>query len=259
MSRIAYVNGRYCPLAEATIAIEDRGLQFGDAVYEVWALRDGRLLDEEGHYQRLARSQAELGFPAPVPRGRVAAVVAETVRRNRLRDGLVYLQISRGTAPRDHVAPKGIAPNMIVTVRRKDWAGPDAAAARGISVITVPDNRWGRVDIKTVNLLPNTLAKQAALDAGAHDAWMVDRHGFITESTAQNAWIVTVDGTLVTRPLGHDILPGITRASVKAIAESLQVKVEERTFSVADAKAASEAFISSATSFVTPVIRIDGA
>jgi D-alanine transaminase len=259
MSRIAYVNGRYLPLADATIAIEDRGLQFGDAVYEVWALRDGRLLDEEGHYERLARSQAALNFPAPVTRGQVAAVVAETVRRNRVTDGLVYLQVSRGTAPRDHVAPKGIRPNMIVTVRRKDWAGPDAAAARGISVITVPDIRWGRVDIKTVNLLPNTLAKQAALDAGAQDAWLVDREGLITESTAQNAWIVTSDGSLVTRPLGHDILPGITRATVRALAEALQIKVEERCFGVAEAKAASEAFISSATSFVTPVISIDGA
>jgi D-alanine transaminase len=258
MSRIAYVNGQYLPLAHATIAIEDRGLQFGDAVYEVWALRNGRLLDEEGHYARLARSQAALNFPAPIGRGRVAAVVAETVRRNRVRDGLVYLQVSRGTAPRDHVAPRGIAPNMIVTVRRKDWAGPDAAAAKGISVITVPDNRWGRVDIKTVNLLPNTLAKQAAIDAGAQDAWMVDGAGFITESTAQNAWIVTSDGVLVTRPLGHDILPGITRASVKAIAEALQIRVEERLFTVAEAQGAAEAFISSATSFVTPVVGIDG-
>jgi D-alanine transaminase len=258
MSRIAYVNGQYLPLNEATIDIEDRGLQFGDAVYEVWALRDGKLLDEEGHYARLARSQAALNFPAPISRGHVAAVVAETVRRNRLRDGLVYLQISRGTAPRDHVAPKGIRPNMIVTVRRKEWAGPDAAAAKGISVITVPDERWGRVDIKTVNLLPNTLAKQAAIDAGANEAWMVDKDGLITESTAQNAWIVRVDGVIQTRALGNDILPGITRATTLEIARGLQYRVEETAFSVEDALAASEAFISSATSFVTPVVLLNG-
>jgi D-alanine transaminase len=258
MSRIAYVNGQYLPLNAASIDIEDRGLQFGDAVYEVWALRDGKLLDEEGHYARLARSQAALNFPAPITRGHVAAVVAETVRRNRLRDGLVYLQISRGTAPRDHVAPMGIHPNMIVTVRRKDWAGPDGAAAKGISVITVPDERWGRVDIKTVNLLPNTLAKQAAIDAGANEAWMVDKDGMITESTAQNAWIVRADGVIQTRALGNDILPGITRATTLEIARGLQYRVEETAFSVEDALSASEAFISSATSFVTPVVLLNG-
>lgn len=258
MSRIAYVNGRYLALAEASIHVEDRGLQFGDAVYEVWALRDGRLMDEEGHYARLERSQRELGFARPVERGRVAAVVAETIRRNRLRNALVYLQISRGTAPRDHVAPASIAPNMIVTVRRKDWSGPDAVAVKGLAVITVPDIRWGRVDIKTVNLLPNTLAKQAALNAGAHEAWLVDGHGFITESTAQNAWIIRQDGVLQTRPLGNDILAGITRARAKEVAEGLQMRIEERAFTVEDACKASEAFITSATSFVTPVISING-
>jgi D-alanine transaminase len=258
MSRIAYVNGRYLPLADASIHIEDRGLQFGDAVYEVWALRDGRLMDEEGHYVRLERSQRELGFASPIGRGRVAAVVAETIRRNRLRNGLVYLQISRGTAPRDHVAPANIATNMIVTVRRKDWSGPDAAAIKGLSVITVPDIRWGRVDIKTVNLLPNTLAKQAAIKAGAQEAWLVDGDGFITESTAQNAWIIRQDGVLQTRPLGNDILAGITRARAKEVAESLQMRIEEQAFTVEDAFNASEAFITSATSFVTPVISING-
>lgn len=259
MSRIAYVDGQYLPLGEAGVPVEDRGLQFADAVYEVWALRGGRLLDHAGHLERLGRSLRELSIDWPVSPQALDVIVRELVRRNRVRDGLVYLQITRGTAPRDHPFPKeGSGPTLILTVRRKDPAAGDRRAAAGIKVRTMADIRWGRVDIKTTGLLANVLAKQAALEAGFDDAWLLDGQGRVTEGTAQNAWIVDADGVLRTRPLGNDILGGITRATVARIAAELQMKVVEAPFTLAEALAAREAFITSATTYVTPVIAIDG-
>lgn len=259
MSRIAYVDGAYLPLSEAGVPVEDRGLQFADAVYEVWALRDGRLLDHAGHLERLGRSLRALRIAWPVPARSLDLIVRELVRRNRVRDGLVYLQITRGTAPRDHPFPAaGTRPTLILTLRRKDPAAGDRRAAAGVKVISVPDIRWGRVDIKTTGLLANVLARQSALEAGADDAWLVDPSGLVTEGTAQNAWIVDDSGVLRTRPLGHDILGGITRATVAAIAAELQLRVVEAPFTLGDARSAREAFITSATSYVTPVTHIDG-
>jgi D-alanine transaminase len=259
VSRIAYVDGVYLPLSEAMVPVEDRGLQFADAVYEVWALRGGRLLDHAGHLERLARSLCALRIGWPVAPAALGIIVGELVRRNRVRDGLVYLQITRGTAPRDHPFPgDATRPTLILTLRRKDAAAADRRAAQGIAVKTVADIRWGRVDIKTTGLLANVLAKQEALDAGRDDAWLVDARGFVTEGTAQNAWIVAADGTLRTRPLGHDILAGITRATVAQVAASLQLRVVEEAFTLEEAMAAREAFITSATSYVTPVVSING-
>jgi D-alanine transaminase len=258
MSRIAYVDGRFLPLAEAGVPVEDRGLQFADSVYEVWALRGGVLFDHAGHLERLGRSLGALRIDWPVSPKALDIVIRELVRRNRVRDGLVYLQITRGTAPRDHPFPKDTKATLILTVRRKDPAAADARAARGLKVKTFPDIRWGRVDIKTTGLLPNLLARQDAIEAGADDAWLVDGDGLVTEGTAQNAWIVDAAGTLRTRPLGHDILGGITRATVLQLVGDLGLGFEERPFNLAEAAAAREAFVTSATSYVTPVISIDG-
>jgi D-alanine transaminase len=255
--RFAYVDGRFVRHRDGAVHIEDRGLQFGDAVYEVWAVRDGILFDSAGHLARLARSLAALAIKAPVSDATLQVIVSELIARNKLRDGLVYLQISRGVARRDHPFPANAYPFIILTARRLDMAAGDAKAAMGIKVQSQPDIRWGRVDIKTVNLLPNVLAKQAALEAGYHDAWLVDREGMVSEGTAQNAWIVDQNGVLRTRPTGHDILSGITRETIIAVAAELGFAFEDRAFSLAEAKAAREAFITSATSFVTPVIQID--
>ncbi|MFT3808601.1 MAG: D-amino-acid transaminase [Micropepsaceae bacterium] len=259
MSRIAYVNGRYVPFAEAAVHIEDRGLQFADSIYEVFAVRDGRALDAEGHWARLERSLKELGQGIPQSRVALSRHVNETIRRNRVRNGLAYLQITRGVARRDHPFPPADLPQtVIITARRTDRAKADAAAASGIAVVTMPDGRWARCDIKTTALVANVLAKQAAREQGAYEAWLVDKGGFVTEGASTNAWIVTRDGTLVTRALSNAILPGVTRASVKALAEARQMKVEERAFTIAEALAAREAFITSAGSFVLPVVKIDG-
>ncbi len=259
MSRIAFVNGRYVPFTEAMVHIEDRGLQFADAIYEVFAVRDGRLLDAEGHWKRLERSLGELRQGVPMAMDSLAGHVAETVRRNRVRNGLAYLQVTRGVAKRDHpFPPAGLPQTVIITARRIDRAKADAAAEAGIAVITAPDQRWARCDIKTTALIANVLAKQAAREAGAYEAWLVDDDGLVTEGSSSNAWIVTGDGVLVTRSLSHAILPGITRASVLQLASARQLKVEERAFTPAEARAAREAFITSAGSFVLPVVRIDG-
>jgi len=259
MSRIAYVNGRYVPFAEATVHVEDRGLQFADSIYEVFAVRDGRSLDAEGHWARLERSLRELGQGMPLSRVALGHHVDETVRRNRVRNGLAYLQVTRGVAKRDHPFPPPDLPQtVIITARRTDRAKADAAAETGIAVATMPDGRWSRCDIKTTALIANVLAKQAAREQGAYEAWLVDADGYVTEGASTNAWIVTNDGTLVTRALSNAILPGVTRGSVKALAEARQMKIEERPFTVAEALAAREAFITSAGSFVLPVVKIDG-
>ncbi len=258
MSRIAYVNGQYVPFREAHVHIEDRGYQLGDGVYEVCEIRNGSLVDERRHLQRLERSLSELRMTLPLAPSALRFVMEETVRRNRVRDGLIYLQVTRGVARRDHGFPEqAIKPALVVTVRALDRSKIEANAGAGIAVITVPDDRWDRVDIKTIGLLPNVLARQKAKDAGAKDAWFVDAEGFVTEGAASNAWIVTHDGVLVTRPSSNRILTGITMTVAKEIALRLQMKVEERAFSVQEVLAASEAFLTSATQTVMPVISID--
>lgn len=259
MSRIAYVNGRFRPHAHAAVHIEDRGFQFADAIYEVWSVNDGTLMDADGHFDRLDRSLNELRIPHPMTRPALRIVIGELLRRNRIRDGLVYLQATRGRARRDHgFPPAGTRPTLVLTTRRLDLAGAAARAERGVSVISVPDRRWARCDIKTVNLLPNVLAKQEARDAGAYEAWQVDADGFVTEGTSSNAWIVTAEGHLVTRPADHAILHGITRATLIRAAAAAGFRLEERPFTVEEAQRAREAFLTSATNFVVPVTEIDG-
>jgi D-alanine transaminase len=212
MSRIAYVNGRYRPYRYALVHVEDRGYQFADGVYEVCEVRGARIVEERRHMARLTRSLAELRIDLPMPLPALSVVLHETVRRNRVRDGIVYLQVTRGVARRDHAfPPPGTAPAIVVTARAQDAAKADRAAAQGIAVITVADNRWARPDIKSVSLLPNILAKQAARDGGAREAWFIDARGFVTEGASSNAWIVTTDGEVVTRPADNSILNGISR------------------------------------------------
>lgn len=259
MSRIAYVNGRFTPKSEAMVHIEDRGYQFADAVYEVWALFDGKLADPEGHFARLERSLAELSIDMPMSRAALTTVLKETVRRNRIREGLVYLQVSRGVAKRDHAFPApGTPPSVVITVSRVDRAATEARAAQGVSVVTAPENRWGRCDIKTVGLLPNALAKQKAREAGAVEAWFVDELGFVTEGASSNAWIVDGDGILRTRDTNANILRGVTRLSLIDVAREAGLKVEERPFTPDEARSAKEAFITGAGTLVLPVVSVDG-
>jgi D-alanine transaminase len=257
--RVAYVNGRYLPYAQAAVHVEDRGYQFADGVYEVCEVREGRLIDEVRHGGRLARSLGELRIAMPVSPLALGAILREVIRLNRVRDGLVYLQITRGVAPRDHGFPAGtVRPGLVVTAHSLEPRPRRQRAEEGIAVITVPENRWERVDIKTVGLLPNVLAKQAARDAGAYEAWFVDRDGRVTEGSSTNAWIVTADGLLVTRHAGRGILRGIARTVVLDATAAEAVRLEERPFTVAEALRAREAFITSATAIVTPVVRLDG-
>lgn len=259
MSRIAYVNGRYVPHAQAQVSIEDRGFQFADGVYEVCEVRAGRLVDERRHLARLDRSLSELRIARPMSAPALAVVLRETIRRNRVHDGIVYLQITRGVARRDFPFPSPVTrPTLVVTARSNDLARLEHLADDGIAVVTVPDIRWQRVDIKSVALLPNVLAKQAARDRGAREAWLVDPKGFVTEGASSNAWIVSLDGTLITHPLGRDILPGITRSVVIDAIKAQGLVFEERAFSVEEAYAAREAFVTSASQIVMPVVSIDG-
>jgi D-alanine transaminase len=259
MFRVAYVNGRYRPHGEAMVHIEDRGYQFSDGVYEVCEVRGGLLVDERRHMARLARSLGELRIDMPMSLAALGVVLRETVRRNRVRDGLVYLQVTRGAARRDHgFPPPGTAPQVVVVSRPLDPARAERVAADGIAVVTVPDNRWARVDIKSISLLPNVLAKQAAREQGAREAWFVDAEGFVTEGSSSNAWIVTAQGEVVTRPVDHGILAGISRAVVLDTLSALELTLVERPFSVAEALAAREAFVTAASMIVQPVVRIDG-
>lgn len=259
MSRIAYVNGRYLPRSEAKVAVEDRGYQFADGVYEVCEVRGGHLVDERRHMARLDRSLAELQIARPMSPAALAIVLRETVRRNRVRDGIVYVQVTRGVARRDFPFPSsGTRPSLVVTARSNDLERLEQVAAEGVAVVTVPDIRWGRVDIKSVALLPNVLAKQAAREQGAREAWLTDGQGRVTEGASSNAWIVSRDGKLITRPLGHDILPGITRSVVMNVIEAHGLAFEERAFTVEEAYAAREAFITSASQIVLPVVSING-
>jgi D-alanine transaminase len=259
MARVAYVNGRYRPHREAMVHVEDRGYQFADGVYEVCEVRGGRLVDERRHLARLKRSLDELRIDLPMSPAALGIVLRETVRRNRVRDGLVYLQVTRGVARRDHAfPPAGTAPGMVVTARSLDPARGERTAAEGIAVITVPDNRWARVDIKSVSLLPNVLAKQAAREMGAREAWFVDAEGFVTEGSSSNAWIVTAGGEVVTRPADHSILNGISRAVVRDAVAAQGLTLVERAFTTTEALAAREAFVTAASQIVQPVVRIDG-
>jgi D-alanine transaminase len=259
MSRIAYVNGRYVPHRDAVVHVEDRGFQFADGVYEVCEVRGGQLVDERRHIQRLLRSLGELRMALPMPLNALGVVLRETVRRNRVQHGLVYLQVTRGVARRDFLFPApDTRPSVVVTARSLDPARQEKTAADGIAVLTVPDNRWERVDIKSVSLLPNVLAKEMARDAGAKEAWFVDQDGFVTEGASSNAWIVTRDGTLVTRSADRGILRGITRTVTLDLVARQSVRFEERKFSIEEAYQAREAFVTSASQIVMPVVSIDG-
>ena len=260
MPRIAYVNGRYVAHADASVHIEDRGYQFADGVYEVCEVARGFIVDMPRHLGRLGRSLAELSIDWPVTQRVLPLILREVVRRNHVVNGLVYVQVTRGVASREFFFPApGTRPSLVVTARKADPAAAAKRAETGIKVITVPENRWDRVDIKSTGLLPNVLAKQKAKEAGAQEAWFVDTDGMVTEGGSSNAWIVTRDGVLVTRPAEHGILRGITRTTLFDVAAKLGLTIEERKFSVAEAKAAREAFISSATTIAMPIVAIDGA
>lgn len=258
MSRIAYVAGQYVPHRQAAVHIEDRGYQFADGVYEVIAVVGGRLVDEELHLERLHRSLGELRIAPPVGDAALKIVIREVVRRNGVETGIVYLQVTRGTAPREHAFPKAAKPALVVTSRRT--RPPDPRLGNdGIAVITIPDIRWQRCDIKSVALVANVLGKQQAREAGAYEAWQVDSDGRVTEGTSTNAWIVTEDGAVVTRAADHAILNGVTRLAVFDIIAREGYRLVERSFTVEEARAAREAFLTSTTADLLPVVRIDGA
>ena len=255
MSRVAYVNGQYLPFAEARVHVEDRGYQLADGVYEVMAVQGGRLRRVDRHMARLDRSLGALRIAPPLSHCALQVVIGELLRRNRIADGMVYLQITRGVARREHAFPKSVRPSIVLTVRATK---PRTAQWRtGVAVITIPDIRWKRPDIKSISLLPNVLGKQQAVEAGAFEAWMVDDDGFVTEGTSTNAWIVTARGELVTRKADAAILHGVTRAVLRDAAGGHGLRVVERPFTVAEAKAAPEAFLTSTTSAVMPVVKID--
>ena len=257
--RIAYVNGRYLRHPAACVHIEDRALQLGDGIYEVAGISGGKLVDESEHLDRMERSLREIRMPMPMGRAALKLVMRELVARNRVRDGLLYMQVSRGAVSRDHVIPKDPPrPTLIMTVKAQDPAVTEKKRLGGISVITRPDERWARRDIKTVQLLPNLLAKTDARQEGAYEAWLVDQDGYVTEGTSTTAWIVDDQNRLVTRQLSNDILPGVTRRVFLEAAAEAQMPVVERKFTVEEAKRAREAFISSASGAALPVVAIDG-
>lgn len=256
MSRIVYVNGEYVPEEDAKISIFDRGFLFADGVYEVTSVLDGKLIDFEGHAKRLERSLSELEMPAPVTMEELLEIHRELVARNEVNEGMVYLQVTRGAADRDFAYPTDAEPSLVLFTQSKSLADTPAVET-GIRVISIPDQRWGRRDIKTVQLLYPSMGKMMAKAAGVEDAWMVE-DGAVTEGTSNNAYIVTKEGTIVTRHLGAEILHGITRAAVLRFAKEAQMKVEERPFTIEEAKNAREAFITSASTFVMPVVEIDG-
>ncbi|MCW8307975.1 D-amino-acid transaminase [Acidiphilium sp. PA] len=257
MSRVAYVNGRYVPHNEAAVSIEDRGYQFGDGIYEVIHIHEGRFVDTELHLSRLARSLREVAIAPPMNDAALLVVLREVVRRNRVSEGIVYMQITRGVARRDHAFPKGIAPALVVTARHGAAFPRDIDAWAG-TAITVPDIRWGRCDIKTVNLLPNCLAKQKAREAGTYEAILIDGSGGVTEGSSTTVWAVDAHGVLRTRQLDDHILPGCTRAALSALLAEHAIAFEERGLTEAEFRAAREVFLTSATSYVKPIVRVDG-
>lgn len=256
MARSAYVDGRYMPHQEAAVHVEDRGFQFSDGVYEVAVCIDGALVDLAPHLDRLERSLSELEIRPPTSRKVLEMVMKELLARNGVRDGLIYIQITRGTAPRDHAFPANATPTLVMTTKRVDFLH-QKKILDGVKIITTPDLRWDRCDIKSVSLLPNCIAKTEARRAGGDEAWLVDDAGCVTEGTSCNAWIVTHDDRLLTRATTDNILRGVTRATLMNLAAELSLTFEERPFTVEEAKTAREAFSTSATSFVTPVVQID--
>ena len=259
MSRIAYVNGRYLRHSEAAVHIEDRGYQFSDGVYEVCGVRGGLLMDEDYHLERLQRSLSALRIAMPMAMRALRHVIREVVRQNDIADGMVYLQVTRGVAKRDHPFPNPpVRPALVITAKRLSLAKIAQAVAQGVAVVTMPDQRWARRDIKSVSLLANILAKQAAREAGAYEAWLVDQDGFVTEGSSTNAWIVDAEGCVITRPLSADILPGVTRRVLLEAAAREGIEVVERAFTVEEARHAREAFISACTAIITPVVKVDG-
>ncbi len=258
MARIAYVNGRYLPLAQASVNIEDRGYQFGDGIYEVFFAYRGKLIDEALHFARLTRSRGEIGLPAPMGDAALRTVIHELMRRNRVETGLVYLQLTRGVARRDHYFPTPAPrPALTLTVRPKPEP-PEELAGWSAAAITMPDERWGRCDIKSVNLLPNVLAREAAKQAGALEAILFDEQGMVTEGASSSVWIVGPDNVLRTRALDHHVLPGCTRAALLGDVAAEGVAFQEDGFSLEALRGAREIFITSATSFVKPITRLDG-
>jgi D-alanine transaminase len=258
MPRIAYVNGAYLPHRHASVHIEDRGYQFADGAYEVVNTYRGRLIDELRHLERLERSLNELSIVPPMAPQAMRLVMREVVRRNRMTTGLLYLQVTRGVAPRLHKFPQSVKPALVMTARSIPEF-PKEMLDDGVKVLTIPDIRWARCDIKSVALLPNILGKQAAAEAGAYEAWMVDGDEYVTEGSSSNAWIVTADNILVTRPTGPRILAGITRRAIISLAEEMDYTIEQRPFTVSEAYLAKEAFMSNSSHFVTPVTQIDDA
>ena len=257
MPRIAYVNGRYLPYASATVHIDDRGYQFADGVYEVIHVRHRQLVDAEPHFDRFDYSLGELRIKPPMGLAALRLVLGELLARNEIENGLIYFQATRGVAPRDHKFPAKSRTSLVATAKRLR-AMPAAAQSQGVAVISIPDIRWQRCDIKSLSLLPNILGKQHAVEQGAYEAWQVDANGFVTEGTSTNAWIVTAGRRLVTRPLGHAILAGIVRRSVLGLMDGMKVTFEQRPFSLAEARDASEAFLTSSSGFLLPVTRLDG-
>lgn len=257
MSRIAYVNGRYVPHASALIHVEDRGYQFADGIYEVIAIRGGLPVDFDLHYQRLCRGLEALEIANPFHREGWIVVLKRMIAKNLIRDGILYFQVTRGIAPRNHPFPAGVKPSVVITAR--PGPGPSAQTiAQGVAVISVPEIRWARRDIKSISLLPNVLAKQKAAEAGAYEALQVTADGVVTEAGASNAWIVDADGAVITHPLGSDILPGITRAVLITLARDAGIQVKERPFTLEEARTAREVFVTSTTAYVLSVVRVDG-
>jgi len=259
MSRFAYVNGRFVRHGEAAVHIEDRGYQLADGVYEVWAVFDGKLADAQGHFARLWRSLDSLRIAHPMGQAALTVVLREAVRRNMVRNGLVYLQVTRGVARRDHAFPNpAVPPSMVVTAKSTDPQLAERKAAQGAAVISVAENRWGRCDIKSVGLLPNALAKQAARERGAIEAWFVDDLGLVTEGASSNAWIVDAEGHLRTRDTQANILHGVTRSTLFEVIREAGLPINEKPFTIAEAQGAREAFITGAGTLVMPIVSVDG-
>ena len=257
MSRIAYINGRYVPQSRAQVAVEDRGYLFADGVYDVIPVHGGRLAFADRYLDRLDRSLGELKIARPMSRAALLQVMREVIRRNDVRQGTVYVQVTRGVAPRDHKFPKGVKPSLVLMA--KAWkAPPPDLLAKGAAIITTPDQRWARRDIKCISLIANVLAKQQAAEQGAYEAWLIDDDGMVTEGSSTTAWIATAKGELVTRPNGVEILPGITRSVVIDLVKELGLTLQLRPFSRDEALTAREAFIASTSNFVLPITRIDG-
>jgi D-alanine transaminase len=257
MSRIAYVNGRYVPHRDARVHVEDRGYQFADGVYEVCTVRRGVPMEEKGHLDRLERSLREMRIEMPMARAAFSLAMRETIRRNLVEDGIVYLQVTRGVAPRDHPFPTKPVRAAVVMTARNAKPAPAAWIEDGVKAVVVPDIRWGRRDIKTVGLLPNCMAKQAARERGAYEAILVDEDGVVTEGSSTNVWIVTEGGALVTRPPSNEILNGVTRLEIIKLAAAEGLKFEERSFTLEELRRAREVFVTSASSFVMPVTEVD--